>query len=455
MHVACRPSVCWAAPVDLYDFNVSPEAFTELIVRAEDLLPRSGFGSSAAKVELLLRSLPNAVNLGKLEIHGFDHCQSEAEGRHYWADDERRRLVDTLITSLPKLYHLSIVSSLGVGEKAASLLAPALLTLKRLQHLDLSHNNLGIKGADLLAPALKVLTSLQHLDLGHAGLDYRNQVEVLPNTDFLGMPGLLELRSLNLSGNNLDVNGTSSLAHVVTCNSLKYLKHLDISNNAMGPKGVARLVPALEGLADSMQHLNLGGNAMGDDGAVTLAPALRSLTRLQHLDLGENELGWKGAAALAPAVKILQSSLSHLDLGGNFCWAEEAEGVAIMAPAIKALWYLEHLDLSNTGLGFAGGAAMIAPTLGALSRLKHLNLRDSALGVDGIFALLIPGGPTVSGLCSLQHLDLGGNGVDDFEDWPAGRDGALAWAANLKEDSLRSLKYLNLGEGFTAITLEY
>ena len=460
--------------MDLYSFNASPEEFSELIIRAEDLVPRAASGSSAAnkayKVELLLRSLPNAVNLVKLEICGLDQREGEEEC-YSWGDNERQRLADSLNSNLPKLRHLRIVSSLGVAEKTATNLASALSSLSGLQLLDLSLNNLGINGAELLAPALERLTSLQHLDLSYTGLDYKNAV-YLGDADFLGLSALLELRSLNLSGNCLHVNGTTTLVHAVIRNPLKYLLHLDLSDNAMGVEGAAKLAPALKGFANSLQHLdlsyngmgpggvdrlvlglgdlgnslqhlNLGGNSMGNDGAAALAPVLRSLRRLEHLDLGANELGWKGAAALAPAVRSLWASMLHLDLGDNFNLAEEAEGVAIMAPAIKTLWQLQHLDLSNTGLGFvAGGAAVLAPTLGALRCLKHLNLSGSALGIDETIALFTPGGPTVSGLSSLQHLDIGENGAANFEDWPAGREGALEWAASLKNDSLRSLKYL-------------
>ena len=509
--------------MDLYDFNASPETYSELIIHAEDLMPRAASGSGAAKfhkVELLLRSLPNAVNLVKLEIHGLDHRDGEIEN-DYWGDNERQRLADTLKTSLlPRLYHLSIVSSLGVGEKAAAMLAPALSTLTGLQHLDLSHNCLGPKGATLLTPALERLTSLQFLDLSHAGLGYGtvdggSQGKFKPEANFLGLRALLELRSLNLSGNYLGVNGTSNLAHTAMHKPLKYLQHLNLSNNAMGAEGAAKLAPALKSFGNSLQHLNLsdngmgpgglawlglglkdlsnslqhldlsdntmgaegvaslepalkdlvnslrhlklGGNSMGDEGAAVLAPVLRSLTNLQHLDLGENGMGWEGAAALAPAVKSLRSML-HLDLGGNFGCEEEAEGIAIMAPAIKALYSLQHLDVSNTGLGYAaGGAAVLAPALGALRNLKHLNLRSNDLGVVGIIALLTP----ALDLFSLRHLDLSENGLAKFEDWPGGKGVGIgsglgsglegAWVASLKKGGLKSLKYLKLDNGLLTL----
>ena len=175
LHVAYRPPICRAAPVDLYSFNARPEVYSELIVHAEDLMPRAASGSNAAnkayKVELLLQSLPNAVNLVKLEIHGLDRREGEEEG-YCWGDNERQRLAGSLSASLKNLRHLRIVGSLGVAEKTATTLASALSTLTGLQLLDLSHNNLGIKGAKQLAPALRVLTSLMHLDLSQTGLDH-------------------------------------------------------------------------------------------------------------------------------------------------------------------------------------------------------------------------------------------------------------------------------------------
>ncbi len=76
---------------------------------------------------------------------------------------------------------------------------------------------------------------------------------------------------------------------------------------------------------------DLRRNEVGVEGASGLAPALKQLTALQHLDLCRNELCAEAATALAPALRQL-IALQHLDLCRNELYAE---GASALAPALK------------------------------------------------------------------------------------------------------------------------
>ena len=434
---SASPAACKAALLDLYDFNVNPEAFTELVICPQDLAPRSPSASSSVKVEMLLQALPRAKNLIRLKILGLDDSlklSAAAENLH-WGDSERQQLGDAL-RSLGQLTHLGLSGSIGDGKKAADTLAYGLRSLTELQVLDLSHNELGAEGADILAPALYELGKLQHLDLSHAGLYYGGDSQ-LPYSDNFGLLGLSLprgatsrcLSSLNLSGNGLGAAGASMLERAIT--SCKYMTCLDLC-----------------------------GTSLFDDGAIALAPALENLPSLQLLNLRGNKLGWRGASKLAPALKCLLKTLESLDISSNFGQSEEdTEGISILAPAMRTLTALRSLDLSRTGLG-SEGADVLAPTLAALehcSALEQLSLCGNSLGAEAVFSLVIP---ALSGLTGLRRLSLGDNNLGTCS-WPAatgdgqgGHAGALAWATGLKQaGSFKSLQHLDLGDGI--LTLDF
>ncbi|CAK9070603.1 unnamed protein product [Durusdinium trenchii] len=82
------------------------------------------------------------------------------------------------------------------------------------------------------------------------------------------------------------------------------LTHLDLSRNALGLEGANVLANWLPSLP-TLQVLMLGGNALGPAGLATLVPALAP--SLKILDLSLNGLGTTGIEALMPAELKLES----------------------------------------------------------------------------------------------------------------------------------------------------
>ena len=75
------------------------------------------------------------------------------------------------------------------------------------------------------------------------------------------------------------------------------LRHLYLSNAAIGDAGLVALAPALR-RRPALEIIGLTGNLFGDVGLVALAPALRRLPALETLSLSFNPLGDEGLAAL-------------------------------------------------------------------------------------------------------------------------------------------------------------
>jgi uncharacterized protein (TIGR02996 family) len=168
------------------------------------------------------------------------------------------------------------------------------------------------------------------------------------------------LDRLDLSGNRINGDRAGRLA---AAPALAWVEELDLSDNPLGPIGMAflsaaqlphlrvlrllRTTPRVEGVralltaafAPGLRSLALGGNGLGPAAAAVLAAA-PTLAELRLLDLGDNRVGDRGAEALADSPHL--ANLVRLDLAEN---GIEARGAAALA-ASKYLGNLIHLNLS-------------------------------------------------------------------------------------------------------------
>lgn len=78
--------------------------------------------------------------------------------------------------------------------------------------------------------------------------------------------------------------------------------------------------------------------------ANALAPIAEKCTKLKHLDLAGNHMQKRGANWFASVLKKF-TNLERLDLRFNYLLSDD--GIQHLAPAIKNLTNLKHLDLNN------------------------------------------------------------------------------------------------------------
>jgi Ran GTPase-activating protein (RanGAP) involved in mRNA processing and transport len=179
----------------------------------------------------------------------------------------------------------------------------------------------------------------------------------------------------------------------------------------------------------NLKELNLRGNQLRDAGAKALAPLLKCLPKLEHLDVCDNKIESEGAKALAPVFKTL-TRLRYIDMSSNWLTDSPASYVAIpdidghciaaLARSWICLMNLEYLELGECCYDEAV-AIRLAPVIAALSRLQHLGLRSWCIGgLD----LDIEGNDTGTAedlskalalSCSLQHLDMHDSGLDGHD----------------------------------------
>ena len=193
---------------------------------------------------------------------------------------------------------------------------PVLLALAqcpRLQHLDLSSNQLFDDAGDALEVALPRCTSLTHLDLS------RNRFRDLNN--FLrSLSQLTRLRHLSLT----HIHGLShgALSNLFTQGGCALLTSLDVSycnvwvSNHDEGSYQAPLVHCMS-LCTNLTALRLAGNRLGDFvGHLLCTTVLPACTSLTLLDLADTRLSEHGVRDLAPKFKTCPK-LVFLDLHNN------------------------------------------------------------------------------------------------------------------------------------------
>jgi Ran GTPase-activating protein 1 len=208
------------------------------------------------------------------------------------------------------------------------------------------------------------------------------------------------------------------------------LKEVDLSDFIAGrPEAEALEVmnifsSALEG--SILRYLNLSNNAMGEKGVRAFRSLLKSQNDLEELYLmndGISEEAAKAVAELIPSTEKLKVLHFHNNMTGD-------EGAFAIAEVVKRSPALEDFRCSSTRVGSEGGVAL-AEALGACTHLKKLDLRDNMFGVEAGVAL----SKVIPLFVDLTEIYLSYLNLED--------DGAEALANALKE-SAPSLEILDM-----------
>ncbi|OWZ22681.1 hypothetical protein PHMEG_0002561 [Phytophthora megakarya] len=190
--------------------------------------------------------------------------------------------------------------------------------------------------------------------------------------------------------------------------AIKTLTRIDLSDNALGEKGVRACFGLLQH-QEQLQHMFFCNNGISAAAAgviaqeVLLFRGLDAPTKLETFHFYNNMSGDGGAIALA---KLLPLSPALKDLRFSATRAQR-EGSLAFATALASLKKLEKLDLSDNTFKTKGGEA-IAAAVKNMPNLVEINLRDAAIEDDGLVAIaqaLREGGPAKG----LTALDVSGN----------------------------------------------
>jgi hypothetical protein len=236
-------------------------------------------------------------------------------------------------------------SSCGLCGTGVTFVADAIKNSKGLVKVLLKKNKVcGAEAGQALGNALAANTMLEVLDLSDQGDRNGGHLDTpfvqAFSTSLKNNDGALSL--LNLSSNDLFVEGAKELASVLRSNTV--LRHLDISNTFLTYDGK-------------------GGDPSGNlSGVIALAEAIKENKALTYLNLSQNKVGKLvideddgcrllslrpvGAIAIADAVKS-NDVLSTLVLQNNEL--RGAEAGKVLGDALAANTSLKELDLSAQG----------------------------------------------------------------------------------------------------------
>ncbi|KAL1515158.1 hypothetical protein AB1Y20_004219 [Prymnesium parvum] len=146
--------------------------------------------------------------------------------------------------------------------------------------------------------------------------------------------------------------------------------------------GTARCSKWLRACAAESTQCSLGHYGLGTHGAAPLALSLKWNERVQHLDLSDNGLGADGVCSVLDALTQGGApELRSLSLRRNQAGVEGAEGAAALLCARPA-HPLERLDLTANAIGDRGASA-VARGLARNASLLSLILGDNEIDAEG------------------------------------------------------------------------
>ncbi|GMH02687.1 hypothetical protein Nepgr_004526 [Nepenthes gracilis] len=208
------------------------------------------------------------------------------------------------------------------------------------------------------------------------------------------------------------------------------LKEVDLSDFVAGrPEAEALNVMNIFSKAlggSNLRYLNLSNNALGEKGVRAFGSLLKSQENLEELYLmndGISEEAAQAVSELIPSTDKLKVLHFHNNMTGD-------AGALAISKIVKCSPVLEDFRCSSTRIGSEGGVAL-AESLGACSHLRKADLRDNMFGVEAGFAL----SKTFHGLANLTEVYLSYLNLED--------EGAKAVAVAL-EESAPSLEILEM-----------
>ena len=190
-------------------------------------------------------------------------------------------------------------------ESAINIIIP-LNVHPQLEELELTWMGIGRKECLILATLLRCPTQLKILDRGNRCKALSTQLHCTAT----------QLRSLDLTGNNIDDESIKVLVHGIS-NGINNLQELNLSTNlSITIKGWKEVATLLETPGSKLKALNVQDNGIRDEEALLFANALTNNSTLEELDLSYNNItaeGW------APFLRLLcdTSSINNTYLSNH------------------------------------------------------------------------------------------------------------------------------------------
>ena len=211
--------------------------------------------------------------------------------------------------------------------------------------LELTHNSIGTECAKTLSEAIasiENLTSVNYRDLFVSRLK-----EDLPISLKYLMEALSDkkINFLDLSDNAYGPTAIPSFDFFLK--KTKYLEHLELENNGLGPEGAEMVCQALlENDNIKLKTIKISRNRLEEKGALNLAKVLQKMKSIEHLELFQNGISSKGMKEIFLKLKE-NTNIQILKINDNFT-KDSIQSLIDILPELKKL---KIIDISDSLIG--------------------------------------------------------------------------------------------------------
>jgi Ran GTPase-activating protein (RanGAP) involved in mRNA processing and transport len=256
--------------------------------------------------------------------------------------------------------------------------------------------------------------SLEYLDLSNCEIDGEG-VKALSQLLLSGSNGHnngdQRKITLDLNSNPIGSDACQSLSSLCSPRLDKdsIIKSLSLKKCSIGDDGFQVFAKGLLGKScGGLCKLDLTGNGFGPKGLIDFADAMKTgLRDLRDLCLADNSVKEEGVIALSSALRDNNLNLSVVDLSNTHCGS-------LGAKSILQCNTLSSIRLFNNNLGCAGFEVIGSLLEEGNSSVSHLDIGGNRAKNGAVAALLrviLQIGDT--GLSNLHTLELGGNEIGE------------------------------------------
>uniref|UniRef100_A0A8C0K0V1 NLR family CARD domain containing 5 n=1 Tax=Canis lupus dingo TaxID=286419 RepID=A0A8C0K0V1_CANLU len=257
----------------------------------------------------------------------------------------------------------SLMNHLPLGSSTLAMFTQGLSHMTLLQSLRGDVDNMTCVAGGLRQFSTVLSPSLSHNQIRDTGAQHLAAV----------LPGLPELRKIDLSGNGIGPAGGTRLAESLTL--CRHLEELMLGYNVLGDTTALGLA---QGLPCCLRVLHLPSSRLGPKGALSLSQALDGCPHVEEISLAENSLA-RGVLHFCQGLPLLrQIDLVSCEIDNHT--AKPLAASLVLCPA------LEEILLSWNLLGDEA-AAELARVLPQMGRLKRMDLEKNRITACGAWLL--------------------------------------------------------------------
>ncbi|KDP40143.1 hypothetical protein JCGZ_02141 [Jatropha curcas] len=273
------------------------------------------------------------------------------------------------------------------AEEAEDILKPLKEPGNSYTKICFSNRSFGIEAAHVAEPVLASMKDqLKDVDLSDfiAGRPETEALEVM-NIFSAALEGSI-LKSLDLSNNALGEKGVRAFGALLksqSCLEELYLMNDGISEEAA--RAVCELIPSTE----KLRILHFHNNMTGDQGALSIAEVVKRSPLLEDFRCSSTRIGAEGGIALSEALETC-TQLKKLDLRDNMFGVEAgvASSKAISKNTGLTEVYLSYLNLENEGaVAIVNSLKESAPALEVLDMAGNEITAEAAPAISACIAM--------------------------------------------------------------------